>query len=76
MAVISQKRLLDLKEAANYLSISRPKLYEWSLQGKIPSVRIDNKRLFDVLELDELSIGSSEKEHENATCECLQFIKK
>ncbi len=76
MAVISQKRLLDLKEAANYLSISRPKLYEWSLQGKILSVRIDNKRLFDVLELDELSIGSSEKEHENATCECLQFIKK
>ena len=38
MVVISQKRLLDVKEAANYLSI--------------PSVRIDNKRLFDVLELD------------------------
>jgi len=53
MAVISQKRLLDVKEAVNYLSISRTKLYEWSLQGKIPSVRIDNKRLFDVLELDE-----------------------
>ncbi len=53
MAVISQKRLLDVKEAANYLSISRTKLYEWCLQGKIPSVRIDSKRLFDVLELDE-----------------------
>jgi len=53
MAVISQKRLLAVKEAANYLSISRTKLYEWSQQGKIPSVRIDKKRLFDVVELDE-----------------------
>ena len=53
MAISIDKRLLDSKSAANYLSISRSKLYQWVDAGKIPSVRIDNRRLFDVLELNE-----------------------
>ena len=47
------KRLLDVKAAAEYLSISRAKLYQWVDAGKIPSVRIDSRRLFDILELNE-----------------------
>ena len=47
------KRLLDVKAAADYLSISRAKLYQWVDKGKIPSVRIDSRRLFDILELNE-----------------------
>lgn len=47
------KRLLDAKKAAEYLSISRAKLYQWVDRGRIPSVRIDGRRLFDILELDE-----------------------
>ncbi|MBD3289209.1 helix-turn-helix domain-containing protein [candidate division KSB1 bacterium] len=47
------KRLLDVKTAAEYLSISRAKLYQWVDAGKIPSVRIDGRRLFDILELNE-----------------------
>jgi len=50
---ISNKRLLDVKNAAEYLSISRAKLYQWVDAGKIPSVRIDSRRLFDILELNE-----------------------
>ena len=53
MDVAVIKRLLDCKAAADYLSISRSKLYQWVDAGKIPSVRIDNRRLFDVLELNE-----------------------
>lgn len=53
MAVIVNKRLLDAKEAAAYLSISRSKLYDWLAKGKIPSVSIDTCRLFDVEKLDE-----------------------
>jgi len=53
MGVVIDKRLLDSKSAANYLSISRSKLYQWVDAGKIPSVRIDNRRLFDVIDLDE-----------------------
>ncbi|MBN1348961.1 helix-turn-helix domain-containing protein [candidate division KSB1 bacterium] len=49
----SIKRLLDAKSAAEYLSISRSKLYQWVDAGKIPSVRIDSRRLFDILELNE-----------------------
>ena len=47
------KRLLDVKTAAEYLSISRAKLYQWVDAGKIPSVRIDSRRLFDIMELNE-----------------------
>ena len=50
---IFKKRLLDVKTAAEYLSISRAKLYQWVDAGKIPSVRIDSRRLFDIVELNE-----------------------
>jgi excisionase family DNA binding protein len=52
MPVVMNKRLLDAKSAANYLSISRALLYQWNAKGKIPSVRINSRRLFDVLDLD------------------------
>jgi excisionase family DNA binding protein len=54
MAIVVNKRLLDAREAARYLSISRAKLYQWTGKGKIRSVRIDARRLFDVQDLDEL----------------------
>ena len=47
-----QKRLLNVKNAANYLSISRSLLYQWCDKGKIPSIRINSKRLFDIEDLD------------------------
>jgi excisionase family DNA binding protein len=50
--LIVNKRLLDSKEAAKYLSISRSKLYQWADSGKIPSMKLDRRRLFDVLDLD------------------------
>ena len=53
MAVVMTKRLLDTKEAACYLSISRSKLYQWADKDKIPSLRIDARRLFDVNDLDD-----------------------
>jgi len=52
MPVILDKRLLDAKEAARYLSISRSKLYQWAERERIRSVRIDTRRLFDVNDLD------------------------
>ena len=46
------QRLFTAIEAAEYLSISRAKLYEWLKKDKIPSITIDSCRLFDVVELD------------------------
>ena len=57
MPVMLNKRLLDVKEAANYLSISRSKLYQWAERDRIRSVRIDTRRLFDVNDLDEFIEG-------------------
>ena len=53
MPVVVTKRLLGAKEAADYLSISRSKLYQWADRNRIPSVRIDTRRLFDVNDLDD-----------------------
>ena len=57
MAVVVKKRLLDAKEAADYLSISRSKLYQWIKKDRIPSLTIDSSRLFDVLDLDQFIEG-------------------
>lgn len=52
MPIVVNKRLLDVKAAAEYLSISRSKLYQWTLARRIRSVKIDGRRLFDVHDLD------------------------
>jgi len=52
MSVIVTKRLMDAKEAAQYLSISRTKLYELLKKKIINSITIDSRRLFDVEDLD------------------------
>ncbi len=64
MPVIINRRLLDAKSAADYLSISRALLYQWTDKGKIPSVRINTRKLFDVNELDEF-VESLKKERKN-----------
>jgi len=48
----THKRLLSAKDAACYLSISRAKLYEWTKDERIKSIRIDSRRLFDIVDLD------------------------
>jgi excisionase family DNA binding protein len=53
MVVVVNKRLLDVKSAADYLSIGRSLLYQWAVKGKIPSIKINTRRLFDVNDLDE-----------------------
>ena len=47
------KRLLNVKEASQYLSISRALLYQLSSAGKVKSVRIKTRRLFDVRDLNQ-----------------------
>lgn len=52
MPVIVNKRLFNIKAAAEYLSISRSLLYQWLANGKIPSITINTRRLIDVNDLD------------------------
>ncbi len=48
-----QKRLLNAKDAAGYLSISRSKIYQWVESGKVRSLKIEGRRLFDIFDLDD-----------------------
>ena len=52
MAVVLNKRLLDVKSAAEYLSIGKTLLYQWIKAGKIPCLKINSRRLIDVNDLD------------------------
>jgi excisionase family DNA binding protein len=50
--------LLDAKAAGEYLSVSRTTVYYWMNEGvvnvgKLPSLKVNSKRLFDVNQLDE-----------------------
>ncbi|MBR34176.1 MAG: hypothetical protein CMH78_01580 [Nitrospinae bacterium] len=48
------KRLLTIDEAAEYISVSKNTLYQWSSQRRIESVHIGRKLLFDKDYLDGL----------------------
>jgi len=51
--VATDKRLLNVKKASDFLSISRSKLYQWIKAGKIKSIKVEGRRLFDVQDLDQ-----------------------
>ncbi|MBN1997749.1 helix-turn-helix domain-containing protein [candidate division KSB1 bacterium] len=61
MPVQLDKRLLNVNQAAEYLSIGRSKLYQWVRKGEIPSITLDSRRLFDVNDLDEFVERLKEK---------------
>jgi len=52
MDLIGNKRLLDIKSAAEYLSIGKTLLYQWIDKGKIPCLKINSRSLIDVQDLD------------------------
>ncbi len=55
MPVAIDKRLLDAKRAADYLSISVSKLYYLMQEERIKSIKLGKKRLFSVYALDEFA---------------------
>ena len=55
MGKVMQKptsRLLNVREAANYLSISRSNLYLWLKSGRIHSYKLGGRRVVDVNDLN------------------------
>ena len=53
MMKTEMKRLLDAKAAAAFLCISRATLYRLMQNNQIQSLRIGNRRLFDIKELNQ-----------------------
>jgi excisionase family DNA binding protein len=48
------KRYCNIKEVSEYISLPVKTLYEWASQGRIPSIKIGRRVLFDLNDIDEI----------------------
>jgi excisionase family DNA binding protein len=48
------KRYANIKEVSDYTSLPMKTLYEWSSLGRIPSIKIGRRVLFDLQDIDKL----------------------
>ena len=52
--IAGQKPLLKVTDVCRLFSISKPTLYEWMHQGKLPSVKIRSRRFFRTEDVEQL----------------------
>ncbi len=48
------KRYASAKEVSAYTSLAESTIYEWANQGKLPSIKLQRRVLFDLHDIDEL----------------------
>ncbi len=48
------KRYINIKELSQYTSLPVKTLYDWTSQGKIPSIKLGRRILFDLNDIDQL----------------------
>jgi excisionase family DNA binding protein len=48
------KRYCNIKEVSEYTSLSVKILYDWAAQGRIPSIKIGRRVLFDLKDIDQI----------------------
>lgn len=48
------KRYVDIKKVSKYTSLPVSTLYEWSGTGRIPSIKIGRRVLFDLHDIDKI----------------------
>ena len=51
---IISERYVDIKTVSRYTSLPVKTLYEWSGLGKIPSIKINRRVLFDLNDIDKM----------------------
>jgi excisionase family DNA binding protein len=51
---VNMKRYVDIKATSRYTSLPVKTLYEWASIGKIPSIKIGRRVLFDLNDIDAL----------------------
>ena len=52
--VVNIERYVDIKTVSQYTSLPVKTLYEWSGTGRIPSVKIGRRVLFDLHDIDKV----------------------
>ncbi|MGN6196895.1 MAG: helix-turn-helix domain-containing protein [Ginsengibacter sp.] len=55
--------LLKVKEVCELLGVSKPTIYEWMREGKIPSLKLGAHRLFDAADIEAVIQKSKSKEN-------------
>ncbi len=48
------KRYANIKEVSEYTSLPKATLYEWASIGRIPSIKLGRRVLFDLHNIDEV----------------------
>ncbi len=48
------KRYANIKEVSEYTSLPTKTLYEWAAIGKIPSIKLGRRVLFDLHDIDQI----------------------
>ena len=51
---VDRERYVDIKAASRYTSLRVKTLYEWAGTGRIPSVKIGRRVLFDLHDIDKI----------------------
>ena len=52
--VVNIERYVDIKTVSRYTSLPVKTLYEWSGTGRIPSIKIGRRVLFDLHDIDKV----------------------
>ena len=52
--VVMPERYVDIKAVSRYTSLPVKTLYEWAGQGKIPSIKMGRRVLFDLKDIDQI----------------------
>ncbi len=51
---VNRERYVDIKAISRYTSLPIKTLYEWSGTGRIPSIKIGRRVLFDLHDIDKI----------------------
>ncbi len=51
---LDRERYVNIKAASRYTSLPVKTLYEWSGAGRIPSIKIGRRILFDLYDIDKI----------------------
>ena len=51
---VNRERYVNIKMVSKYTSLPVKTLYEWASTGKIPSIKIGRRVLFDLVDIDRI----------------------
>ncbi len=71
-------RYVDVKAVSRYTSLAVSTIYEWASKGEIPSIKIGNRVLFDLEDIDRLmaSLKRTNKQEGNIVNKIVGDLKK